>query len=253
MTRYLIRLDDAHERQHPSRWAAVEDLLESYQVRPIVAVIPHNRDNSIVHVSRPDPGFWEKVRAWQTKGWMIGVHGLHHDLRDVAGASLLPISPLAEFTGFSEDGQLAMLEEALAIFDKHEIAAKAFIAPAHGFDLQTLAALRRLRRPLVLSDGFGFRPFIRGGLAILPQQLWRGRAIPFGTWTICLHPSNMLEQDIAALERFLSRHKQDCAVPPDAIPFARYGPRDFVAEQLLLLMFLARRWLRRGRRSHASA
>ena len=240
MTRYLIRLDGPHERQHPSRWEAIEALLDKHGVKPIVAVIPDNRDQSIWHVTEPNLNFWQKVRAWQAKGWTIGVHGLHHELRHVAGASLLPVSPLAEFTGFPEEVQLAMLATAVGIFEKNAVTAEVFVAPAHGFDLQTLAALRRLPRPLSLSGGFGFRPFIRWGLAILPQQLWRGRAFPFGTWTICLHPSNMLEKDFQALGRFLSRHERECATLPDAIPLVRYGAWDFVAERLLTLAFVVR-------------
>jgi len=253
VTRYLIRLDDAHERHHPARWTAVEALLDKYEIRPIVAVIPDNRDESIVHVSQPDPDFWRKVKTWQAKGWTIGIHGLHHDLRDVAGASLLPMSRLAEFTGLSEDVQGAMIERALEIFEAHEIAPDVFVAPAHGFDRRTLAALRRSRRPLILSDGFGFRPVVRRGLAVLPQQLWRGRALPFGTWTICLHPSNMGEQDLQALESFLCRHQDACTAGADTLRFAAYGARDFLVEQLLRTLFLARQLFRRRRQAHVGA
>lgn len=253
MTRYLFRLDDAHERHHSARWAAVEALLDRYQVRPIVAVIPDNRDESIVHVSEPDRHFWRKVKAWKAKGWTIAMHGLHHDLRDVAGASLLPISRLAEFTGLPEDVQGAMIESALEIFEAHEVPPDVFVAPSHGFDRRTLAALRRSRRPLILSDGFGVRPVFRGGLAVLPQQLWRARALPFGTWTICLHPSNMGQQDLRALEVFLCRHHEACTSSADAMTFAAYGVRDFLAEQLLGAIFFASRFFRTRRKPRVGA
>lgn len=252
MTRYVIRLDDAHERHHAARWNAVERLLDEHQIRPIVAVIPDNRDQTILYSRVADIGFWDRVRAWQEKGWTIGVHGLHHDLRPIAHGSLLPMSAHSEFTGLSEARQSEMILTALKVFGRHGIVPKVFVAPAHGFDANTLAVLRRLRQSLILSDGFGIRPFVRRQLAVLPQQLWRGRALPFGTWTICLHPSNMDDKDLHALDNFLARHKGECVSQPHLLRFASYGPQDFLVEQLLRAVFLSRRFLRRVRRARTA-
>lgn len=247
MTRYVIRLDDAHERHHHDRWNAIEALLDKYQVKPIVAVIPDNRDLSIAHSATPDPSFWDRVRSWRDKGWAIGVHGLTHSLRDVSGKSRLPISALAEFTGLPEEEQLAMINASIAMFERQGVVPTIFVAPAHGFDSATLAALRRVRRPLILSDGFGFRPYLRYGLKTLPQQLWRGRSVPFGTWTICLHPSNMSDADFEAIEQFLAAHRGEFPEKVESLSFRRFGWLDIFVEQANLAVFVGRRMIRRLR------
>lgn len=244
MTCYLLRLDDAHPGQHRERWEAIEVLLDKHGVKPIVAVVPENRDTLIMHGSMAPTDFWRRVRAWQSKGWSIGVHGLHHSLHEVGRRSLLPISHLAEFTGVPEDAQLSMIERALAIFEAQGVSPSLFVAPAHGFDRGTLAALRRASRRLILSDGFGIRPLLRHDLRSLPQQLWRGRALPAGTWTICLHPSNMSQHDFSALDGFLAAHRDKCRDRPEELQFAHYGIVDFVVEHLMRLLFLGRRLAR---------
>ena len=41
---YCIRLDDACPQMNAEKWARIERILDKYKVRPIVGVIPENRD-----------------------------------------------------------------------------------------------------------------------------------------------------------------------------------------------------------------
>lgn len=41
---YCLRLDDACPQMNAEKWAGVERILDKYKVRPIVGVIPENRD-----------------------------------------------------------------------------------------------------------------------------------------------------------------------------------------------------------------
>ena len=75
---YCLRLDDACPQMNAEKWAGVERILDKYKVRPIVGVIPENRDPDFVAVA--DENFWEKACEWQKKGWTIALHGLHHEL-----------------------------------------------------------------------------------------------------------------------------------------------------------------------------
>lgn len=75
---YCIRLDDACPQMNAEKWARIERILDKYKVRPIVGVIPENRDPDFVAVA--DENFWEKACEWQKKGWTIALHGLHHEL-----------------------------------------------------------------------------------------------------------------------------------------------------------------------------
>ncbi len=202
---YIVRLDDAHPGQFSQRWDQIEHILDELNIKPIVAIIPENQDESIDYGGGCETAFWEKARQWRSKGWGIAVHGLHHLLR-TGYYSVLPISDHSEFSGKPYDEQLSMLTKAVDILRSKGCTPEYFVAPAHGFDDQTLAALKRLDPPLIVSDSFGFRPYIKDDLKFLPQQLWRGRWFPFGVWTICLHPSTMTKADIARFTVFARRN-----------------------------------------------
>lgn len=44
MIRYIIRLDDASEIMNVSAWERIEELLDNYNIKPIVGIIPNNKD-----------------------------------------------------------------------------------------------------------------------------------------------------------------------------------------------------------------
>lgn len=44
MIRYIIRLDDASEIMNVSTWERIEELLDNYNIKPIVGIIPNNKD-----------------------------------------------------------------------------------------------------------------------------------------------------------------------------------------------------------------
>src|SRR5258706_11301801 len=74
---YLIRLDDACPEMDSERWQRVEEVLDEFKIKPIIAVVPDNQDNDLKRQSI-DPVFWDKVRRWQSKGWAIAMHGHTH-------------------------------------------------------------------------------------------------------------------------------------------------------------------------------
>lgn len=210
--RFYVRLDDAHPAMRSAVWTELELVLDRWGVCPIVAVIPANRDESICYED-PDPEFWIKVRRWQAKGWHIGLHGLTHELR-AGNGGILGINAYAEFAGLSEWEQLEKLRSAASIFAAEGVSCRVFVAPAHAFDRNTLRALSTIGIDTV-SDGLDVHPYIDQGLLFIPQQFWRARWMPFGTWTICLHPSLMTTKDIHALDVFLRKY---ASLFPHALP-----------------------------------
>lgn len=62
---YCLRLDDACPQMNTEKWARIERILDKYKVRPIVGVIPENRDPDFVAVA--DENFWKKACEWQKK------------------------------------------------------------------------------------------------------------------------------------------------------------------------------------------
>jgi hypothetical protein len=57
-----------------------------------------------------------------------------------------------------------------------------------------------------LSDGLARRPFKRGGLTWIPQQLWAPVEKSSGLWTICIHSNTATDAQVSELRTFLSKH-----------------------------------------------
>ena len=64
MLAYIIRLDDAPPKMNPHGWEKMERLLDKYNIRPIVGIIPDNKD--VLFTWEEDPDFWtETVTQWK--------------------------------------------------------------------------------------------------------------------------------------------------------------------------------------------
>ena len=48
------------------KWARLESILDSKNIKPIVAVIPNNQDENL-KIDKEDKYFWNSVRNWQKK------------------------------------------------------------------------------------------------------------------------------------------------------------------------------------------
>lgn len=194
--RYLVRFDDICPTMNWRVWEQLETVLQAHDVKPIMAVVPDNRDPHLT-VDAPQTDFWARVRRWQAAGWTIALHG-HQHLYTTREAGLVGINRFSEFAGLAEDQQRDKLRLALAVFEREGVRADAWVAPAHSFDAVTLRLLVQAG-VRVVSDGFYTRPVQHMGAVWLPQQLWRFRPMWTGLWTVCFHHNGF---DRAAVERF---------------------------------------------------
>ena len=200
---YLLRCDDLCPTMSAERWRRIELLIEEFQLQPILAVIPDNRDPEL-ELSPPDPNFFERMRRLEACGAIIGLHGYRHQCES-RGHSLVGLACTSEFAGVSAQTQRAWIHEGLRILRGHGLNPRIWVAPRHGFDHRTLDALCA-EGIMLLSDGFARVPFRRRGLTWIPQQLWGPVAKPKGLWTICLHPNTVSDAEIALLRAFLTAH-----------------------------------------------
>lgn len=194
--KYLIRFDDICPTMNWEVWAVIEKCILDAGVKPILAVVPDNCDLKLA-VSSPRYDFWEQVRIWQSWEWTIGLHGYQHKyVTDNAG--LLRINPYSEFAGLSLAEQSEKLDKGIKIFQEQGVRPDIWIAPAHSFDAVTVTALKE-RGISLISDGFTLFPYRDGeGVIWIPQQIWRFRHMPFGTWTICFHHNSWTKEDLLA-------------------------------------------------------
>lgn len=236
---YLLRCDDLCPTVAAERWLQLHALIEEFGIQPILAVVPDNRDPDL-QCAPPDSEFWERMRDMEAAGATIALHGYHH-LCASMGHSLVPLHRCAEFVGVPADMQHKWILKGLQILRRHGLNPCLWVAPRHGFDRETLAALRAEGISL-LSDGFARVPFAREGLTWIPQQLWAPVEKTKGLWTICLHANTTRDVDLEQLRSFLSRYSgQFTSVERVLSEFqpARLGLAESAYSRLALLRALA--------------
>lgn len=183
--KYLLRFDDVCPGMNWAAWREVKNVLDSNGVRPLVAIVPDNRDAQL-NVAPPRADFWEQARRWQAQGWTIGLHGYQH-LYTTTESGIIGRNRYSEFAGLGREAQLAKIRSAAAIFAQQSVTPRVWVAPAHSFDEVTLGVLAEcgIRR---ISDGYSALPHVDArGLLWIPQQLGRFRRMPAGVWTVCCH------------------------------------------------------------------
>lgn len=200
---YLLRVDDLCPAMAAEPWQRIAALIEEFRLRPILAVVPENRDPELARMPA-NFGFWDEMRRFEAAGAAIGLHGYRHLCRSKE-RGLLRLANGSEFAGVHEEIQREWIRKGLRILRGFGLNPKVWVAPRHGFDQATLRVLRA-EGIGALSDGLARAPFLRGGLAWIPQQLWAPEAKRAGLWTICIHPNTMGGAEMEALQAFLREH-----------------------------------------------
>lgn len=205
MSRYIMRLDDACPRHDRDKWQRMEELLNAYGIKPIVGVIPDCRD-PLMDKYPVDEGFWDRARAWQSRGWVMALHGYQHIYVTREGG-LNPVHQRSEFAGLPLEKQKEKIRAGMEILENEGIKPMAFIAPSHTFDKNTLEALRECTDIRSISDTVASAPYNKYGFTFIPQQTGQVRELPFHYVTFCYHPNMMGEEDFIRLEKFLRVHE----------------------------------------------
>jgi len=200
---YLLRFDDLCPTVSRSRWEQFLPLIQEFRIKPILAVVPDNKDQDLLRAD-PNPEFWQQMRDLEAAGATIALHGYRHLCRS-KGKSLVPLHKHSEFAGLPADTQRQWILAGLHILRGHGLAPRVWVAPRHGFDRHTLRVLRDEGIELV-SDGLARVPFTREGLTWIPQQLWEPAEKSKGLWTICVHPNAMRGSKVEKLHNFLRKH-----------------------------------------------
>jgi predicted deacetylase len=231
---YLLRFDDLCPTVSHNRWQRLLPLIAEFGIRPILAVVPDNRDTALQH-SQPDPEFWERMRRMEAAGAAIALHGYHHFCNS-KGRSLVPLHRHSEFAGIPEETQHQWIHTGLRILRVQGLNPRIWVAPRHGFDRATLRALQQEGINL-LSDGLARVPFTRYGFTWIPQQLWVPEEKPKGLWTICLHVNSLGSSLVNQLHIFLSQHPAQFTSVDRVLaefPPARLDPSEWLYEAFAL-------------------
>lgn len=216
---YLIRFDDLCPTMNWQIWSEIESVLNEWSICPILAVVPDIRDPELM-LSPPVADFWDRVRAWQSRGWSIGLHGYQHlYVNSVPG--ILGITKHSEFAQLPREMQRHKLAAGLSIFSREGVRPDCWIAPAHSFDWTTVDLLAELG-VAVISDGPWLLPHTdTRGITWVPQQLWRLREMPSGLWTVCYHHNEWDDELLAEFRQGMERFSSSIINLPQAVDLWR--------------------------------
>lgn len=202
---YIIRLDDASEYEDKKKWERIKKLLNKYEIKPIIGVIPNNKDNSLVKKYEKNENFWNEIKELKENGWIIAMHGFDHKYISNSGG-INPIQKRSEFAGIPLKKQKQKIKDGISIFEKNGIYPDVFFAPSHTFDENTIIALKENSNINIISDTIASDVYFKHGMYFIPQQSGKVRKLPFKTVTFCYHPNEMEDCDYKQLEDFIIKN-----------------------------------------------
>jgi hypothetical protein len=208
MVQYLVRLDDLCPTSNLAKWERFFDLFDAYNIKPIIAAIPNNRDPKLSKCGDFNPSYWDLVRSLQKNGYLIAMHGYEH-LYQTDNAGMFLLNKRSEFGGLPLPEQEKKIRAAAEIFEKENVSTEMFVAPAHTFDRNTLVALSKWSNVKVISDGLLDEPYVKYGFYWIPVQLSRAVVKKRGTWTFNYHPETCPDREFQILKKFIQGHSQD--------------------------------------------
>ena len=185
-----IRMDDIVPGMDQEKFLRFYALLAEYGVRPLLGIVPENRDGKLVRGNKQETEtFFAQVRKWQEDGAILAMHGLYH-LYTTEEGGLFPLNHKSEFAGLPYEKQKEMIAEGKRILQEYGIETDFFMAPSHSYDRSTLQALKDngFRR---VTDGFGTKLKKEGGAEV----------------TFVVHANSLEEADFAFYERALRSGK----------------------------------------------
>ena len=205
MSKYFIRLDDASEFMDIERWNKIENILDSFLIKPIVSIIPNNKDNTFINKYPYNEKFWDKAREWEKKGWVVSMHGYTH-VYETTNGGINPVNNRSEFAGLTLERQAQKMVNGYEILVNNGLTPKIFNAPSHTFDIKTIEALYQYTPIRIISDTIASNTYFYNNIYFIPQQVGQVRFIPLKIVTFCYHPNLMCERDFTELEIFLKKH-----------------------------------------------
>lgn len=202
----IFRIDDVCPNMEWKSFFKVINLLKKYKIKPILGVIPNNKDKDFKKYPKCNFNFWKKICYFQETGYEIAIHGYQHIYSTMSNNDYLNHGGNTEFSGYSYLNQLQKLIRAKKIFNKNKIKVETFFAPNHTFDSNTIKALSNINIKYVI-DGYGIAPYSYKNLIFFPQLFYNLKKIPFGFQTIQLHTNYFNKNDFANLKNFLVINK----------------------------------------------
>lgn len=210
-----VRLDDITPDMDWERFLRFKALLDRYQVKPLIGIVPDNRDDKlraedkVCRQGKQPEDFWQYVKELEAEGWVIAMHGCYH-LYATKKGGLFPLNDFSEFAGLPFEKQKELLAEGKRLLEEKGIETKLFMAPAHSYDKNTLKALKETGF-WGLTDGFGKTPYRWRGLVFYPISFRLGSTFrkKKGYSTMVVHTGTVSDEDLKRYEGYFQKGKAD--------------------------------------------
>lgn len=236
--KYIFRLDDICKNMNWDNYSRVKSILLENNVKPIIGVIPNNKDKEFLKYPKCNYDFWDEINKLQNlEGWSIALHGYTH-VYESEDSGILRINNRSEFAGLSKEKQNKKIKKGIQVFEDKKIRIDAFMAPAHSFDKITIECLKE-NGINVITDGYGLYPYYEEDVLFVPQLFSRPRKMPFGIYTWCLHTNSMSDKVIDELEIFIKDNKESIICFSEAekykVSFINHKIQSFILGKLIIL------------------
>ena len=194
-----VRLDDITPDMDWERFLRFKELLDQYQVKPLIGVVPDNRDENLIKRPKSDKApkdFWQYVKKLEEDGWTIAMHGYRH-IYSTSKGGIFPLNNFSEFAGLPFEQQKQMLCDGKAMLEAKGIRTDIFMAPAHSYDKNTLRALKEAGFNRV-TDGFGSSPYCWKKLIFYPISFRLGSTLKKATGysTMVVHTDTVSDEEM---------------------------------------------------------
>ena len=205
-TGFLLRLDDIAGNMKWEFMDEAEILFDQYNIKPVLGVIPDNKDKELLSYPKKNTNFWNQVRKWKEKGWEIAMHGTNHVYdKYCSKVDYLGHGGNTEFCNHPFDKQLEKIKIGLKKFEEEKIFVRTFFAPNHTFDKNTLLALKECGIDKVL-DGYGLMPYEENKVNFIPQLFYKIVKLPFGIQSFQIHLNYFNKKEFNDFKNFVEKN-----------------------------------------------
>jgi len=125
----------------------------------------------------------------------------------------------------------------ISIFHQHGLEPKIWVAPSHTFDRNTLKALKEHTGITIISDGIALNPYKQSGFMWIPVQIWGFKNYNYGTWTICMHPNIITENEIRNLINGIDANHKNIIMVSD---ISRINSHRTLQDRIISFLFFLR-------------
>ena len=206
-TGILIRFDDIAPNMNWEMMDRCQEILDHYNLKPVMGVIPDNKDNELLKYPRRE-NFWKIVKNWELNHWSIAMHGYHHLYdKETKKKDYFNYGGRSEFFGHSYEDQLLKIKKGLEVFKKNNIKIQMFFAPNHTYDKNTFKALKDAGI-LKIIDGYGLMPYTRNGIKFVPQLFYKLYMLPYGIQSTQIHINYWKEEDFVIFQKFIKKNHE---------------------------------------------